>query len=293
MRNEIFFAERVECRQCSETTKSLFRYVEGRRGERTEFIVKEAYALVFVLSGKVLISCNEFYEVLISSPTLFILPISAQCVWENLEDATGVILSGDSEYEICDRVALESHIECFMPRRPEFTKLKIHPRMLQFLKSVCYYLQDDISCPRMHRIKQRELALLFRAYYHAEDVVTLFSSVIQDSSEFKQFIMKNYLKMKGVKEFVDLSGLSLSAFNRKFKAHFGESPYQWMIKQKSKHILHELLTKNKSISEVMKTYDFVDASHFNRYCKAMFGAPPSKLKKMHKYDIGWILHNQE
>ena len=91
--------------------------------------------------------------------------------------------------------------------------------------------------------------------------------------------MENYLKMKGVKEFVDLSGLNVNTFNRKFKAHFGMSPYQWMIKQKSKHILHSLKTSDKSIADIMREFEFSDASHFNRYCKNVFGETPSDIRK--------------
>ena len=85
--------------------------------------------------------------------------------------------------------------------------------------------------------------------------------------------------MKGVKEFVDLSGMNLSTFNRKFKTHFNQSPYQWLIKQKSKHIYHELSTTNKSLATIARDFHFADASHFNRYCKAMFGASPSKIRE--------------
>ena len=112
-----------------------------------------------------------------------------------------------------------------------------------------------------------------------EELVPFFFPTVRRTHAFESFIMNNYLKVKGVQEFVDLSGMNLSTFNRKFKSHFKQSPYQWLIQQKSKHIYHDLSATNKTFAAIAREYDFSDASHFNRYCKAMFGASPSTVRK--------------
>ena len=130
----------------------------------------------------------------------------------------------------------------------------------------------------MHTMKRQELSLLFRGYYTQDEIYPFSLPIVSETHEFKSFVMDNYLKMKGLKEFVDLSGMNLSQFNRKFKSHFKESPYQWLIKQRAKSVYQELSLTNKSFIAIAKEFHFSDASHFNRYCKSMYGASPSKIR---------------
>lgn len=277
MQNESFYYK-PECELCTESAKGKFSYVESKQGELFEFQSMEDYTLIFILSGKALLSCNEFMNVPFQAKEMCLLPISAQCEWKTLEDATGIILSGKFELNCCDRLSCQANAGKWLNGTNEFDKLPISSPILNYLDTVKMYLHSNIICPRIYQLKQNELSILFKLCYTQEALVNFFLPVVKHNLEFEQFIMKNYLNIKGVKEFIDLSGMRASTFNRKFKTHFGMSPYQWMIRQKAKHILHELNTRNKSIADIMRKFDFSDASHFNRYCKAMFGNSPSEIR---------------
>lgn len=279
METKNYFHTRSECQQCNLIKTSEFRYVEITKGEQHEFISEKVNTIIFILTGSMRISCNQFTNVLFHPKEMCLLPISAQCTWVAVEDSTAIILSGSNDNSYCDRISLQQHAQTWLDAADKFEKLIIRPRLLQFLHTVKNYLNDGITCPQMHFVKQREFSVLLRAYYTHMEIVEFFLPTVRYNRDFEIFIMNNYLKMKGVKEFVDLSGLNVGTFNRKFKAQFGISPYQWMIKQKSKHVLHELTVKSKSIADVMRDFEFADASHFNRYCKAMFGASPSEIRK--------------
>ena len=284
MKQELFFDRHADCKICTESTNRGFLYMESCKGEKKTFEITDTFTLVFILKGKALVSCNEFTNVYFKAGEAFLLPVKSSCMWEALTDTECIVLNGSNDVSPCDKQALANHADRWLNVIPDFKALPIKPRMEEFLYSVKNYLNDGITCLQMHRVKEREMSMLLRAYYSPQELFEFFIITVRNTYEFEWFIMNNYLKMKGVKEFVDLSGMNVSTFNRKFKTHFKQSPYQWLIKQKSKHIYHALTATDKSLASISKEFYFSDASHFNRYCKTMFGTSPSELRRQASLD---------
>ena len=282
MKPVIHFCEHRDCQVCIETTNKGFKYIETAKGEKYTFEMVDTFTVVFILSGEALISCNEFANVLFQKDQIVLWPMSSSCAWQSLTKTAAIVFTWDNNYAPCDSKALKEQADLWLNTISDFKGLPIRPRLREFLYSVKNYLKDGITCPYMHKSKQLELSTIFRAYYTPDELRRFFLPTVQTSHEFEHFVMDNYLKMKGVKEFVDLSGMNLHTFNRKFKAHFNTSPYQWLIKQKSKHIYHDLVFTDKNLATISKEFHFADASHFNRYCKAMLGAPPSQIREKAK-----------
>ena len=278
MKPELYFCKHKDCQVCTETTDKGFKYIETVKGEKHVFDLVNTYTVVFILSGEALISCNECTNVLFQEGQIALWPMNSSCAWQSLTNTAAIVLFSDNDLAPCDRKALRKHADLWLNTIPEFKGLPIKPRLKEFLYSVKNYLDDGITCPYMHKAKQHELSTILRAYYTPEELMRFFLPAARTTHEFEQFVMDNYLKMKGVKEFVDLSGMNLHTFNRKFKAHFNESPYQWLIKQKSKHIYHDLISTDKNLAEIAKEFHFADASHFNRFCKSLLGASPSQIR---------------
>lgn len=279
MKPKLYLCEHKDCRTCIKTTDRGFKYVEEKKGYKCVFELADLYVFVFILSGEALISCNEFSNIIFREGEILLCPMNSRCSWESLTDTTTIVLVGDNDYAACDKDILNIDADMWFNTIPEFKGLPIKPRLMDFLHSVKNYLDDGVRCPYIHKYKQHELSVLFRAYYSPEEIIRFFLPAIQKGHEFKRFVMENYLKMKGVKEFVDLSGMNLHTFNRKFKAHFRESPYQWLIQQRSKHIYQDLVSSDISLSAIAKKFHFVDASHFNRFCKTVLGDSPTKIRK--------------
>lgn len=273
------FHKHEDCSRCTETIKGGFKYITTQENEKYIFEMLDTFTLVFILKGKAFVSCNEFVDIPVHEGEMLLWPMNSTCTWESVTDTISIVLEGTDDISVCDRKALREHADKWLNVIPTFKSLCIRPRLNEFLVSVKNYLEDGITCPYIHKAKLLELSILFRAYYLPEELMFFFLPTVRNTPEFETFIMNNYLKMKGLKEFVDLSGMSIGTFNRKFKSHFHMTPYQWLIKQKSKHILYELSMSNKSFTEIAKEFKFTDASHFNRYCKTMFGFSPTNIRK--------------
>lgn len=279
MKSGLNYCRHADCKRCMETTNRKFRYIETEKGEKYIFEMAETYTIVFILSGAVLLSCNEYAGASLQAEEVALWFTNSNHVWEAVTNTTSIVFTGNNIMIPYDRKVLAEHTDNWLNTIPGFRNLPIKPQLMEFLYSVKNYLDDGIACPYMHECKEWELSLIFRTYYSQEELMSFFLPAVYHARDFELFVMNNYLKIKGVKEFVDLSGMNLSAFNRKFKAHFKESPYQWLIKQRSKHIYHALTSTNKSFAIIAKEFYFTDASHFNHYCKSMFGDSPSKIRE--------------
>ena len=259
--------------------KSGFKYIEASKDQKFIVHAENTFHLVFILTGEILVSCREYENVHFHAGQMILHSMKFGCEWTSILDTSFIVLVLDNDILPCDRTAIKEYAELWLDTIPSTQPLRIKPVLKNFLLSVKKYLNDDITCSFMHTMKRQELSLIFRKYYTQEEIYPFTLPVVQQTHEFKMFVMNNYLKMKGLKEFVDLSGMNLSQFNRKFKSHFNESPYQWLIKQRAKHVYHELSLTNRTFTEIAKEFHFSDASHFNRYCKSMYGTSPTEIRR--------------
>jgi AraC-like DNA-binding protein len=85
--------------------------------------------------------------------------------------------------------------------------------------------------------------------------------------------------VKTVEELAQMCKISVRSFNRKFKEAFGDSPYSWMLKQKSRVIKKRLADEKTSLKMIVKEYGFSSQAHLTVYCKKQFGETPSRLRK--------------
>lgn len=237
--------------------------------------------LVFVLEGKVHISCQEFLRAPFEAEEMCFLPKGAK--WEGKAERASklIFLCFDNQLNICNKVSFQS-LSVYCEKEPYvFAPLKISQPMKNVLESVLFYLDNKIRCKHMHEIKQKKIFLIFRALYSKEEVARFFAPIINGNMDFKYFVLENYSKVKSVSELASRFNCSERSFNRKFKMFFNDSPYNWMLKQKAKHIKGKLLDKNIPLSDIIKDFDFTSPAHFTTYCKKQFGMSPSEFRKQH------------
>jgi AraC-like DNA-binding protein len=106
-----------------------------------------------------------------------------------------------------------------------------------------------------------------------------FHPIVGRAIDFRNFILENYLKVRNIGDLVELSGVKRKTFDRQFIAEFRIPPYQWILKQKAKHIRYALSETNEQMQEVMRKYGFLIAPHFTRFCKDNFNCTPLELRK--------------
>jgi AraC-like DNA-binding protein len=269
--------EHLTCKNYVSDFHIGFSYRDMERGDKLSFSDKYFNYFLFLLDGEMMASCNEFRNHLCQGGEMVFIAQDSDFSAEAVTDLHYVQLSFDNQFTLCDQMALES-----LPadtRPPVFNKLDIRPPMRAVLDSVIFYLESKIQCKHLHAIKQKEVFLILRAFYTKEEVARFLAPMLNKNLDFKAFILKHYQEVKTVEELSAMCKMSVRSFNRKFNEYFNDSPYSWMLKQKSRHIKTRLADGKTPFGTIIKEYGFSSPAHFTTYCKKQFGQSPSKLRK--------------
>lgn len=246
-----------------------------------EFSIKQQNLnyLLFVLDGTLEIRSNEFDYRIYKDNTMVAFSRNSAISGKAITKTKLMLLCFDKHINVCDKLVLESLYTQLPMEKNDYLGLQINDAMTRVLDSMSFYLDNKLQCMHLHYMKLQEVFFVFRGFYKKEDMVKFFSPILNRTVNFKDFVIANYQKVKTVEELAELYGCSLRSFNRKFKEFFDDSPYNWILRQRAKHIKAQLLTPGIEFTQIIKEFKFSSASHFSTYCKKQFGVTPREIRK--------------
>ncbi|MCD8042589.1 MAG: helix-turn-helix domain-containing protein [Tannerellaceae bacterium] len=162
---------------------------------------------------------------------------------------------------------------------PEHLTLPIHPILLKYFEGIICYLQTGVTGSLFYEIKVRELFLLFSEFYTRQEIAGLMNPILSRDISFTGFVLENWRKVNHARELAALSSYCESAFNRKFKEVFGETPYRWLSQKRSDSILNELKHTNKNFKTIAEEFRFNTLQQLNNYCKCHFKKTPGEIRR--------------
>lgn len=273
-----YYEEHAKCSQYLADVRLGFKYMEVDKGTIFSVDEKKEKHLFFFLEGSVRVSYNEFPERTFSAGEMIFLPKSADFRGEALTKCRFIVHIYDAPVKLCDKVTLNSIVSYSKHIQYDFKSLPICPTLESYLQLLKYYLNEGINCRHLHEIKQKELFLIFRTHYSKEDLAQFFYPMLGKSLDFRGKVMAYYMEAKTARDLARYCGYSDGYFNDLFISEFGEPPYRWMQKQKSKHIIGRLTQSNVSLKEIIDEFDFSSQSHFNKYCKSQYGGTAAQIR---------------
>lgn len=279
MKDLLYLQEHRSCWNYFSEVPVGFKYYETEEGELFTALNMNYQHLFFILKGEATISCNEFQNRYFKQGECILIPTSAEMSFKALTPTEIVIFTFESVNSSCDKLSLQSLAPISKGLDYDFEPTPIRCPLTEYLGILIYYLKNGMNCIHLHELKSQELFLVFRGYYSKEELANLFYPLIGRTIDFKRLIMENYRKVENVNELANLSCMSRANFDAKFKEEFGMPPYQWLLKQKAKHVRYGLSEPNATLSDIMRRYHFNSPTHFNRFCKQQFGCSPSELIK--------------
>ena len=159
-------------------------------------------------------------------------------------------------------------------------KLKTNKKVAHYFVSLKDIYSDIENDKDILELKILEFLHLLYLTNKSEIIDTLYSSENQKKRRSIESIMiDNYDKNFTVTDFANLSGRSLSTFNRDFKRKHGQTPKQWLIKKKMKKA-EELLSEGVNVTNAAIEVGYSNVSHFIKAYKLIHGETPKATRKI-------------
>jgi AraC-like DNA-binding protein len=230
--------------------------------------------ILFVLEGEINMSYHEFRNHFCTAGNMIFIPQDAIAVVDAYTDIEYVMLSFNNQMILHEELNW-SELKEFDRERDIFHKLDIRPPLMDVLDSIVYYQKNEITSSYLHEVKEKEVFLMLKVFYTKQEVARFLKPLLGEDLDFKTYVMKQYTNAKNVDALAKLCNMSTRTFARRFKQYFNDSPYRWILKQRSSHIKMLLADSNISMHAIIKEYGFSSPAHFTTYCKRQFGVTPS------------------
>ncbi len=235
--------------------------------------------ILFILSGKVSISCIEFIHKILISGDMVFLPPSALYKLLSIEDAVVMKCKITRNTRILMTRWLRSLSGYIESNEKHHSILPIKYNVMHFLEIFnSDHAPSGFNTSEMNEWKCKGLILLLKSSYSQKELITFFSPILGGNIDFKEFVYANSSSVNNLQEFADLAKCSLSMFCREFKKNFGEPAYQWILKRKSELVLEDILSTSIPFQELADKYQFSSQAHFTKFCKQRYNQTPKELR---------------
>jgi AraC-like DNA-binding protein len=245
---------------------------------------KDCNHILFLLEGKLKLSCNNFVNRTIQSKEFVFIPISADVKCKVLEHSRILLFTFENLAAYFDKEYMDRLLERCSHYEHSFIKLPFCKPVENFVNHLALYAEHKIDKKLLQDIKEMELATILKFFYKKEDIANFFHPVLGKSLYFRIQVLRNYRKEPHVDGLAQRIGIDKRAFSAQFKEEFNMSPYQWLLNQKAKHIHFCLAETDKSLDEIRTEFGFKFAGHFTRFCKKQFNCTPIRLRRQLAYE---------
>ncbi|HAC20550.1 MAG TPA: hypothetical protein DCF91_00465 [Porphyromonadaceae bacterium] len=241
--------------------------------------------ILFVIKGELEIAYNEFSKRRVKAHQMIILPKSCHVYGTAFDNTKVVVFKFTEITHLCTKYSLQNLASHTQNITYKFRAQTIKKPVRKFLELLSHCLADGLNCKYYHELKADEVMILYRAYYTKEELAEFFYPILGLSIDFRSLVLSNYRDARTVEELAQKTGYSVSRFKRKFNEEFDESAYQWMQKQKAKHIKYKLSFETIDFATIIDEFGFSSPAHFSRFCKTQFGTTPSDYRKQLQEEV--------
>nr|WP_321376719.1 helix-turn-helix transcriptional regulator [uncultured Bacteroides sp.] len=270
---------------------ACFSPIDVRKGNHKEIKTGNNSTILFILSGKISLSCVECNHKMLLSDDMLFLPPGTKFKLLAIETSIAVKceMTKDSISKINQWLAPLSESNTEYEKKCLALPIKYSLKyFLEFFHQS--YSLSGFNISELDEWKQNGLFLVLKNSYSIQELTVFFSPVLGKNMDFKEFVYANYKSVRNLQNFADLAKCSLSVFCREFKKNFGESAYQWMLNRKSQFVLQDILNTSIPFQELADRYQFSSQAHFTKFCKQKYNQTPKDLRNNSKASLNNLLH---
>ena len=267
------------CYQNANEHSSLFSALSFVKGDSFHIKGLESAKILLLYRGKIQIKYhNPNFVLLIRQGEMILLPEKVDADFNILEDGIALFMKIDNYESICKSTFLIN--SPYYLNSVDFLKpflLNIDHTLINLSEVLISLIKRGVNCLYDQGLIRETIFFLFEMSYTKEQVTNFFYPILTRGFKFKNFIYNNYKQVPTVKELIELSKLSRTAFYKMFKDEFGLPAKQWLVQKKMSLITEKFKDDQLTIKEIMFETGFDNHSQFTRFCKTNFGDIPSNL----------------
>lgn len=272
--------EHFGCKNYISDYNSGFSFHSYTKGDKVKISISEENAVFFIKRGQLLINQNISKSVVFVAGQMFLRTKEKENIEITaLDDLSIVVMQFNNILSKCEKMSIDKIVTYCPAENIELEALDINESMNLFISSIIHYLSYEAYCQYMHDLKKNEFFFILRAFYEKEKIARFLSPVIHNQNNFISQVLSKYTLDCNVIELADRCSMSPKTLTRKFKEHFNQTPYQWIIQQKNKNILNSLAQSNVNIQYLSDEFGFSSSAHFVSYCKRYLKQTPLTIHK--------------
>jgi AraC-like DNA-binding protein len=284
-----FDKQRQECNSCLIFHKKndLINRIEQPQG--TKFRLYSSHIQIIILTeGSCTINIAGFNPVVLEQDNILILPRK-----------TDIIIKPETVLKLTVfNLALEVSYFEFLPEETkqalreennrevkEVCPLQVSEYLKRYLVHLTEFLDNEFACVYYLKLKHIELFHYLSLDYSKQELAKLFAPVINSDIIFAIKVIENYQHVGSIENLAEEMNYSQTDFKRHFMKVFGKSPYRWMYHKKAEQVYHTIICSRKTFKQLAVDLGFSSQSHLNNFCKQVFNASPSEIRKGKRVEI--------
>lgn len=276
----LYVADPLSCVNYINAPDTGFRYEEdipaGTYFQKDS--ISQNYILFF-LEGSCSIGSGFYPQRVFKAGEMILIPKSSVFEGYVLDSLKVLVFHFHVPLNSCDKVTFETYSSYCQRIEYDCSPLPIYTPVSAFVEQMIYYLNSGMKCGHLFEIKHKEFFLLLRIFYSKEQVSYLLYPILGKALSFKDFVLSNYVDAGCIEKLISMSYLSKSTFYEKFKADFGVTAKQWMLKQQVNIVRAKACEPQVTIKDLMEAIGYSSPPHFNRFCRTYLGCTPGELLK--------------
>ncbi len=259
-----------------------FGLVRGKKGEYGMFNVSVP-TLAFLLEGNITLDYNQHVKDYLANGNGFmcVFPMAKFHRVKMNEDTVCVFLFiiGDN-LSFCRRILTDESLRNMPKSTNILPVLRIVPQIRAFADQMMNYIDKrehltrDIS-PTM----QSGLQDLLMANYTQNELQRLLLPLYYTDESFYFKVSKLAEEFLSIEEMAARLNMSRSAFLRRFKRTFKQTPKQWSSEIKKNILYRALRETNLPLEQISQRLHFSSLQHMNIFCRKSLNKTPMSIRK--------------
>lgn len=244
--------------------------------------ISTSHCILLVLKGKVEVKTFEGEFVASHENEMLFMPRDTYLISDFVKNKEGIkifLVFFDHEIVVRFLASKSKEHKKTTQETSNICKLQVNDKIVDYFNSLEDIYFDFENDKNILELKILEFLHLVYLINKDEIINTLMSSENQKKRRSIESIMiDNYDKNLTVTEFANLSGRSISTFNREFRKKHGQTPKQWLIKKKMEKA-QKLLSDGKNVTNSAIEVGYSNVSNFIKAYKLVHGQTPKAMRK--------------